>query len=77
MAKLSAKARAKVPTKKFGLPDKAKGAKAKKRSANFPMPDKPHAEAALRLLPRSVKAGNTSAAEAATVRAKAHKILNS
>lgn len=50
MAKLSAKQRSKIPTKSFAIPSKARGAKAKKKSGNYPIPDKAHARSALRLV---------------------------
>ena len=40
---LSADKRAKLPSKDFGLPEKARTPKAKKESGNYPMPDKEHA----------------------------------
>jgi hypothetical protein len=74
MAKLSAAQRKNVPASKTGLP----GKRTKKGGAvtgSFPMPDKAHAVAAERLVGRSVKAGNTTPAQAATVRAKAKRML--
>ena len=47
MAKLSAKQRAKLPPKTFGLPEKARSKKARKESGNYPMPDKGHAISAI------------------------------
>ena len=43
MADLSAKKREKIPTKDFGLPEKARTKDDKKESGNYPMPDKAHA----------------------------------
>jgi hypothetical protein len=40
---LRAKKRARVPTKKFGLPERARSADAKKETGNYPMPDRRHA----------------------------------
>jgi hypothetical protein len=59
-----------MPKNKFGIPSKAPG------PGSFPIGDKAHADAALRLLPKSVNAGNTSDAEAAQVRAMAQAELN-
>lgn len=64
MARLTAAARKRLPAKKFALP-----------GGRFPVNDKVHAEKALQLVGRSVKAGNTTPAEAATVRAKAKAVL--
>jgi hypothetical protein len=64
MAKLSSKARKKLPKKDFAGP---------KRS--FPIENKGHARAALRLVGRAVKAGSISAAQAAKVRSRAKKKL--
>jgi hypothetical protein len=40
MAKLTAKQRAKLPAKDFGLPEKARSEEARKESGNYPIPDK-------------------------------------
>ena len=58
MAELSAKERAKLPAKEFGLPEKARSAKAKKETGNYPMPDKGHAISAKRLSRKQRKDGN-------------------
>jgi hypothetical protein len=39
VAKLTAKQRAKLPAKDFGLPEKARSAEAKTETGNYPMPD--------------------------------------
>ena len=44
MSELSAKKRAELPVKDFGLPEKARTKAAKKESGNYPMPDKKHAD---------------------------------
>jgi hypothetical protein len=69
MAKLSAASRAKVPQSQFGVPSKAGSAGAKKKSGNFPIPDKNHARAALSLI------GNASPSERPAIRAKANAML--
>jgi len=66
MAKLTTKARKALPSKDFAGPGRS-----------FPVNDKVHAEKALQLVGRSVNAGNTSPAQAATIRAKARAKLNS
>ncbi len=63
MAKLTAAARRAIPTSEFGLPGKAPS------SGSYPMPDKRHAVAALRLL------HNASPAEQTKIRAKAHHLF--
>jgi hypothetical protein len=64
MAKLTAAARKKIPTSKFAGPDRS-----------FPIPDKVHAQKAVQLAPRSVKAGNITPAQAASIVAKAKRKL--
>ncbi len=64
MAKLSAKDRAKLPASAFAGPGKS-----------FPIEDKIHAQKALQLVGRSVKAGNTTAAQAAVIKSKARNKL--
>ena len=69
MARLSAAQRRAVPTSDFSLPGKARSPQAKARSGNYPVPDKPHARAALRLM------HNASPAEQKQIKAKANKVL--
>ena len=64
MAKLNSKARGKLPKGDFAGPGRS-----------FPIEDKVHAEKALQLVGRSVKAGNTTPAQAATIKAKARAKL--
>lgn len=66
MAKLSTTQRNKLTSSSFALPGKR----------SFPIPDKIHAEKALQLVGRSVRAGNTTPAQAATVRRKASAKLH-
>ena len=40
LPELRAKKRARVPTKKFGLPERARSSDAKKETGNYPMPDR-------------------------------------
>ena len=47
MSKLSARQRANLEPKDFGLPEKARTEEARKGSGNYPMPDKNHAISAL------------------------------
>ena len=75
MAKLTAKQRAKVPSKKFGLPEKARSAKAKKESGNYPIPDKDHAISAKSRSREQRKAGNLTKDEFERINRKANKVL--
>ena len=64
MAKLTTKARKAIPSKKFAGPGRS-----------YPVEDKAHARAAIRLAPRGVKAGNITAMQEAMIDAKARKVL--
>jgi len=75
MAKLTAKKRAALKPSQFGLPDKARTEKARKRPGNYPMPDEGHAVSALRLAKKHHRAGKLSKADYRRIRRKAHKIL--
>ena len=75
MAKLTAKQRAKLPAKDFGLPEKARSSDAKKESGNYPMPDKDHAVSAKSLSRKQRKAGNLTKEEFDRINRKADKIL--
>jgi hypothetical protein len=70
MATLSAAARKKVPTSKFGLPEKARTPSGKAESGSYPMPDKKHAAVAKAYAKRFA-----SPAEQARINAKANRIL--
>jgi len=65
MAKLTAKSRNALADSVFAGPHRS-----------FPIPDRSHAIAAERLVGRSLKAGNITPSQAATVRAKAKRKLN-
>lgn len=69
MAKLSASARKKIPSSKFGLPEKAKTASGKAKSGSYPMNDAAHARSALRLM------HNASPAQQKQIAARAHAML--
>ena len=64
MAKLSTASRNSLADSVFALPGR-----------KFPIPDRSHAVAAERLVGRSLKAGNITPAQAATVRSKANRKL--
>lgn len=76
MAKLTAKLRAKLPARAFGLPEKARTAKARKESGNYPIPDRGHAISAIRLSRLQRKRGNLSQDEFDRINRKAHKVLH-
>jgi hypothetical protein len=62
--KLTAAARSKIPPGKFAGPGRS-----------YPIEDKVHAEKAIQLAPRGVKAGHITPAQAATIRRKAERVL--
>lgn len=64
MAKLKTAARNKLPTSKFAGP-----------GGSYPIEDKAHAEKAIQLAPRGVKAGNISPLQEVMIVAKAKKKL--
>jgi hypothetical protein len=76
MADLSAKKREKIPTKDFGLPEKARTKDDKKESGNYPMPDKAHARNAKARAAQQKKAGNLTQKELERIDRKADKILD-
>lgn len=65
MAKISYKARKKIPSSEFGLPGERK----------YPIPDKSHARAAKSRASQMVKKGKLSASGKAKIDAKANKKL--
>ncbi len=75
MAKLSAKQRARLPARDFGLPEKARSAEAKKETGNYPMPDQGHAVSAKRLSRQQLDDGNLTKAEFERINRKADKVL--
>jgi len=75
MAKLTAKQRADLPPKAFGLPEKARSKKARKESGNYPMPDKDHAISAIRRSARERERGNLTKDEFDRINRKARKML--
>lgn len=75
MPELSARKRARVPTKKFGLPEKARSSEAKKETGNYPMPDKTHARSAKGRATAQYKAGNLTKTERDRIHSKADKVL--
>jgi hypothetical protein len=75
MSKLTAKQRANLPAKAFGLPEKARTKDARKQTGNYPMPDTGHAISAKRLSRLERKRGNLSKDEFDRINRKADKIL--
>lgn len=76
MAKLTAKKRAELPAKDFGLPEKARTSDAKKQSGNYPIPDHGHAISAKRLSRKQRKEGNLTKDEFDRINRKADKVLH-
>ena len=75
MAKLTPKQRANLPSRDFGLPEKARSSEARKESGNYPVPDRGHAISAKRLSKQQLKAGNLTKDEFDRIDRKAHKKL--
>lgn len=75
MAKLTAKQRANLPAKEFGLPEKARTVEAKKETGNYPMPDEGHAISAKRLSKMQRQDGNLTKDEFERINRKADKVL--
>ena len=75
MGELTAKQRAKLPAKEFGLPEKARSSDAKKQTGNYPVPDKGHAISAKRLSRKQLNDGNLSKAEFERINRKADKVI--
>lgn len=75
MAELTPKKRAALPSKAFGLPEKARTSEAKKEPGNYPMPDRGHAISAKRLSRKNRKDGNLTQEEFDRINRKADKVL--
>ena len=75
MARLTAKQRANLPAKDFGLPEKARSADARKESGNYPVPDEGHAISAKRLSRKQRDDGNLTEDEFERINRKADKVL--
>ena len=75
MAQMTARRRARTPSKKFGLPEKARSTQAKKETGNYPMPDKAHARNAKARASKQLKSGRLTKAEKKRIDRKADKIL--
>jgi hypothetical protein len=75
MGKLTERARAKLPARKFGLPEKARTPEARKESGNYPVPDKGHAISAKQRSRRERKRGNLTKDEFDRINRKADKVI--
>ena len=75
MAELTPAKRASLPSKEFGLPEKARTSKAKKEPGNYPIPDRGHAISAKRLSRKNRKDGNLTLEEFERINRKADKVL--
>ncbi len=75
MGELTAKQRAKLPAKEFGLPEKARSSDARKQTGNYPVPDKGHAISAKRLSRKQLNDGNLSKDEFERINRKADKVI--
>jgi hypothetical protein len=77
MSKLTPSQRAKLPARKFGLPEKARTPEARKETGNYPIPDKGHAISAKRLARKNRKDGNLTKDELVRIERKADKVIAS
>ena len=75
MADLTAKKRASIKTKDFGLPEKARTKDQKKESGNYPMPDKAHARNAKARAEQQYEKGELTKDELKRINRKADKKL--
>ncbi len=75
MSTLTAKQRANLRPKDFGLPEKASTAKARKGTGNYPIPDRGHAISAIRRSAREYERGNLTKKEHDRIQRKAEKML--
>ena len=75
MSTLTAKQRANLRPKDFGLPEKARTAKARKGAGNYPIPDRGHAISAIRRASREYERGNLTKKEHDRIQRKAEKML--
>jgi hypothetical protein len=75
MSKLTAKQRANLPPKAFGLPEKARTEQARRETGNYPMPDRGHAISALRLSELEYERGKLTKDQYDRIQRKARKKL--
>jgi hypothetical protein len=75
LPELRARKRARVPTEKFGLPERARSSDAKKETGNYPMPDRRHAANAKARAKQQLGKKKLSRAQYDRIVAKADGIL--
>lgn len=75
MGDLRSRRRARIPTRRFGLPERARTSEAKKGSGNYPMPDRRHAANAKARAKQQLKRRRLSRAKYDRIVAKANRIL--
>jgi hypothetical protein len=75
LPELRAKKRARVATKKFGLPERARSSDAKKETGNYPMPDRRHAATAKARAKQQLGKKKLSRARYDRIVSKADRIL--
>lgn len=75
MGDLRSRRRARIPTRRFGLPERARTSEAKKESGNYPMPDRRHAANAKARAKQQLKRRRLSRAKYDRIVAKANRIL--
>lgn len=75
LPELRSKKRARVPTKKFGLPERARSSDARKESGNYPMPDRRHAANAKARAKQQLEKKKLSRAQYDRIVSKADRIL--
>ncbi|HLM16932.1 MAG TPA: hypothetical protein VK549_03855 [Acidimicrobiia bacterium] len=73
MSTLTAKQRAELRPKDFGLPEKARSVEARQGSGNYPIPDRGHAISAIRRSAREYERGNLTKDEYDRIQRKAKK----
>ena len=75
VADLTAKKRAALPAKEFGLPEKARTEDQKRDSGNYPMPDEAHARNAKSRAAQQRAAGKLTEDELQRIDRKADRVL--
>jgi len=75
VADLNSTQRARIPSRKFGLPEKARTPDAKKETGNYPIPDRKHAVSAKGRAKAQLKRGNLTKDQYERVVNKANKVL--
>ena len=75
MSTLTAKQRANLRPKDFGLPERARTPAARKETGNYPIPDRGHAISAVRRSAREYERGNLTKDEHDRIQRKAEKKL--